>query len=361
MAAVQHNENDCEFLRLFGHDDLRQLLLQPGRWGVVGLWRLRGVCQSLRRWSTATLASLPRVVCIGGADPCGEDEEEGFERSTASVEVLDLSTMRWTQSDMSGGIPALPLPRDAHTASSFADGRVLVCGGFCACEGDNVELWMTGTPVRERHVGELKMALQWTPESGVWAALPEMPGSRGSAASVVLSDGRAMVIGGCDCQAADGQTVLNSVLVLAADGSRWSQLPAVMASNRCGTAAVLLPGDKVLVASGSSGVSASGVSVPTKTAELWDPATQTWTTLPDMLEAVEGAAACILPSGCVAVVGGSVASDDAAAYDDGAAYKARKTPSWPRSWATFSLLQLYSRRNSWANLHLLGQTNTILA
>jgi hypothetical protein len=259
------------------------------------------VCQSLRRWSTATLASLPRVVCIGGADPCGEDEQEEFERSTASVEVLDLSTMRWTQSDMSGGIPALPLPRDAHTASSFADGRVLVCGGN---DGDNEEM--------------LTMALQWTPESGVWAALPEMPGSRGSAASVVLSDGRAMVIGGWDCQAADGQTVLNSVLVLAADGSRWSQLPMAMASHRCGAAAVLLPGDKVLVASGTCGESAStGEAVSTKTAELWDPATQTWTALPDMLEAVEGAAACVLPSGCVAVVGGSVArfSEHGAAYD----------------------------------------------
>ena len=36
----------------------------------------------------------------------------------------------------------------------------------------------------------------------------------------------------------------------------------------------------------------------------------------------------------------------------------RKTPSWPRSWANFSLLQLYSHRNAWANLHLLGQPGT---
>ena len=33
----------------------------------------------------------------------------------------------------------------------------------------------------------------------------------------------------------------------------------------------------------------------------------------------------------------------------------RKTPGWPRSWASFSLLQLYSHRDAWANLHLLGQ------
>ena len=39
----------------------------------------------------------------------------------------------------------------------------------------------------------------------------------------------------------------------------------------------------------------------------------------------------------------------------------RKTPSWPRSWANFSLFCLYSHRNVWANLHLLGQPNTVLA
>ena len=39
----------------------------------------------------------------------------------------------------------------------------------------------------------------------------------------------------------------------------------------------------------------------------------------------------------------------------------RKTPSWPRSWANFNPLSLYSHRNAWASLHLLGQTNTFLA
>jgi hypothetical protein len=41
--------------------------------------------------------------------------------------------------------------------------------------------------------------------------------------------------------------------------------------------------------------------------------------------------------------------------------KVRKTPSWARSWASFSLLSLYSHRNALANLHLLGQPNTFFA
>jgi hypothetical protein len=39
----------------------------------------------------------------------------------------------------------------------------------------------------------------------------------------------------------------------------------------------------------------------------------------------------------------------------------RKTPIWPGNWSNFSVLQLYSHRNAWANLHILGQPNTFLA
>ena len=41
--------------------------------------------------------------------------------------------------------------------------------------------------------------------------------------------------------------------------------------------------------------------------------------------------------------------------------KVKNTPSWPRSWANFSHLSLYSHRNAWANLHILGQPNNFLA
>ena len=33
----------------------------------------------------------------------------------------------------------------------------------------------------------------------------------------------------------------------------------------------------------------------------------------------------------------------------------RQTLSWPRSWANFSLLELYPHGNAWATSHLLGQ------
>jgi hypothetical protein len=39
----------------------------------------------------------------------------------------------------------------------------------------------------------------------------------------------------------------------------------------------------------------------------------------------------------------------------------RKPPSWPRSWANFSLLYMYSHWNARANVHRLGQSSTYLA
>jgi hypothetical protein len=39
----------------------------------------------------------------------------------------------------------------------------------------------------------------------------------------------------------------------------------------------------------------------------------------------------------------------------------RKTPSWPRSWANFSLLWLNAHRNARAKFRLLGQPDTLLA
>ena len=42
-------------------------------------------------------------------------------------------------------------------------------------------------------------------------------------------------------------------------------------------------------------------------------------------------------------------------------HQVRKTPGWPRSWANFCLLELFSHMNAQANWHLPGQPNIFLA
>ena len=77
-----------------------------------------------------------------------------------------------------------------------------------------------------------------------------------------------------------------------------------MGTERTSPAAAALPCGKVLVAGGFH-QSGDGADRYLKTAELWDPATGAWSDLPPMAEERGGSpAACVLPCGRVAVVGG---------------------------------------------------------
>jgi N-acetylneuraminic acid mutarotase len=195
-------------------------------------------------------------------------------------------------------MPSLPDPRAFHSVSCSADaGRVVVCCGYNHAGADEMDHLRSTT-------------LQWLPGTSVWTALPDLPARRHSAASVPLLDGRTMLIGGYS-----GGQALASVLVLAAAGSGWSDLPP-LTGVRADPAAALLPDGKVLVAGGQSG---RADSTALNTAELWDPATQKWTALPPMAHTRTEAAACVLPSGRVAVLGGfdadSVACKDGEVFD----------------------------------------------
>ena len=128
-------------------------------------------------------------------------------------------------------MPSLPDPRARHSVSCSVEGRVVVCCGHNAGGADRM-LHLRGT------------ALQWLPGTSTWSALPDLP-VRGGAASVVLPDGRTMLIGGRD----DNDQALASVVVLAADGSGWSDLPPLTGA-RLGAAAAVLSDGKVLVAGG---------------------------------------------------------------------------------------------------------------
>jgi hypothetical protein len=320
---VRHNEQSCPLLQLVGQDDLRPTFMRAEVWGVVGLWRLRGVCRAFRGWARAELSSLPRVVAVGGvvldssSKWCWTAHYNGCQ-TTSSVELLDLSTMCWS---VAGCMPSLPDPRALHSVSCCADGRVMVCGGFNAGGADQME-----------HLSST--ALQWLPGTDTWSALADLPAGRSCSASVRLPDGRTMLIGGISDV---GHQVLASVLVLAANGSGWSDLPP-MSGGRIEPAAELLPDGKVLVA---GGMSDTDFDTALNTAELWDPATQKWTALPPMAHERLGPTACVLPSRRVAVVGGAGA--DGKPRKDGEVFDPVK-----REWAPLGAEMVHEHGNTGA-------------
>jgi hypothetical protein len=312
---ARHNEQSCTLLQLVGHDDLRPTFMRAEVWGVLGLWRLRGVCRAFRRWALQQLSSLPRVVAIGGDTSYTSGEEMG----TASVEMLDLSTMRW----LSGGaVPDLPAPRHALATCSFPDGRVVVAGGIGNSDSEDED--------EDEHQDDFKectlrpTALQWEPGSLGWSSLPRLAQAQAGAAAVALPDGRAMLIAGYDNTqpAASTRGYLATVQAMTADGTAWSVLTPI-GTPRTGATSTVLPCGKVLAAGGFNDGGGDGGEY-FDMAELWDPATGAWDSLPPMTHARSGASSCVLPSGRVAVVGGD---DHGRERDDGEAFDLQ-TRTW---------------------------------
>jgi hypothetical protein len=82
--------------------------------------------------------------------------------------------------------------------------------------------------------------------------------------------------------------------------------------------------------------------------------------LPSELHLVGVAASCRLPSEQLPGLRQEVAATHWQTLPE-AARQVRKTPSWPRSFANFSLLQPFPHSNAWGNPHILGQPDTFLA
>ncbi len=144
-----------------------------------------------------------------------------------------------------------------------------------------------------------------TPASvGTWTAVTPLSVPRNAAASVLLSDGRVLVVGGLDA----GGLTLNSTDFVNSDGT-VTPGPALNVG-RSGHTATLLAGNLVLVTGGDTATGA------TNTAEVFDPTANAWTLLTSTLnDARSGHAAFVLPDSTVAIIGGSNGSSAVAAVE----------------------------------------------
>lgn len=129
-----------------------------------------------------------------------------------------------------------------------------------------------------------------------WSPTGSMSVKRERAAGVLLNDGRAMVMGGRDCGAVSCTDFASSEFYNPGTGT-WSPGPS-MSSARTDFEAVVLGNGKVLAIGGAAG---SG----NQTADLYDPATNTFSSAGSFSVAMDsGFAAVVLASGKVLVVGG---------------------------------------------------------
>ena len=180
-----------------------------------------------RSGHTATTLADGRVLVVGG------DGEAG--NPPGRAEVYDPETDTWTFTAPYGSER-----RAGHTATLLDDGRVLVVGGYWAANG----------------YGPMPAAL-YDPVADTWSAVADGAGSRRHHEAVKLADGRVLVLG--------GDSYSRATVVYDPAAGTWAPAGETAITHN-GPRAVLLDDGDVVVDGGDYGA----------TIERWDAATSTW-------------------------------------------------------------------------------------
>ncbi|MBL0141429.1 MAG: VCBS repeat-containing protein [Betaproteobacteria bacterium] len=206
---------------------------------------------SPRLHHTATRLPNGWVLVVGG--------EDNFELTN---ELYSPTENKWYSSSNL-------VHRSGHTATMLADGRVLIAGGFGSTQAaTNAQIYDYASGVTD---------------------LGPMPSLRRHHTATLLMDGRILLAGGNNgastVATAEAFSQNMDSLTLSDVGS--------LATAREGHTATLLHNGKVLVAGGG-----------TATAELFDPATNSWSAAAPMASIRSNHTATLLPDGRVLVTGG---------------------------------------------------------
>lgn len=240
----------------------------------TGTWTTTGSTIGAGPGRTATLLGNGKVLVTGGSG-------ENFE-GVAVAELYDPSTGSWSATG------DMVEPRSGHRAVLLLDGKVLVTGGSMSAE-------------------------LYDPSTGKWTATGSTPGVLVGHSATLLTDGRVMAAGGMN-----GTGASSAAEVYDPGTGEWTPT-GTMVDGRIYHSATLLPGGNVLVLGGTNSVIDGGVGVAS--AELYDPATESWATTESMAVTRGGSTATLLGDGTVLVAGGSGSDHGALAsaevYDPG--------------------------------------------
>ncbi|MEV0385937.1 kelch repeat-containing protein [Nonomuraea sp. NPDC050643] len=202
---------------------------------AAGTWTEVAPMTDARSGHAAVVLPGGRVLVVGGVVPVAGDAEAAL----AFCEIFDPATGAWTPT---GDLLAA---RGRHQATPLSDGTVLATGGSApGGPGDG-----TFDPY-SRATAEL-----YTPATGKWTELPDMPSGRGLHRAVPLGQRRALVVGGAGT-VRDGVGYANALVF---DGVTKTWSPAGgLAVGRWGFAVAKLAGGAGVLVTG--GVVRSGLA-----------------------------------------------------------------------------------------------------
>lgn len=227
-----------------------------------------------RSGHAAVVLTDNRVLLAGGWS--------GTSGVTNTAEVYDPATRRFSR------VGSMAAARGECTATLLRDGRVLVTGGV-------------GHDERALATAEI-----FDPRTNAFTAATPMNAARSQHTATPLNDGRVLIAGGgsCDC---GSKTVYRSAEIY--DPAAGKFVPAGNLSGaRYKHTAVLLADGKVLVAGGSDARDWRGLLA---SAELYDPSTQSFQTVPAM-----NSARFKLPQAAVRLANGDVFIAGGAAFPE---------------------------------------------
>lgn len=207
----------------------------------------------------------------------------------------ELATGGWTPAG------ELPSPRqwfsggEAAVTLDDADGTVLAAGGAVLRDTATTEALLFSPKTL------LTKASAWTPTG-------ELNTARRVHTLTKLADGRVLAVGGMTGRLQLPFTYLNSSEIYDPKQGTWTPTVGSLNDGRALHSATLLDDGRVLVA-GGIGYPRPGAMRNLRSAELFNPDTETWTRIGPMTDARSSHPAVKLPDGRVLLIGGDTGTD----------------------------------------------------
>ena len=283
-----------------------------------------------RATHTATLMPSGDVLIVGGGDQAEVFQPPGSFAPTAGMPWMLLPRSGHTASMLptsnvaviggnsteSGGLPS----RNAHLFDPYGAGGVpgeatVVTAGYKSYAGHSVTLLPDGRVLiaggSSAIESPLDRAILFDPNTLSYVDVGPMHDARFGHRATLLPSGRVLITGGCG---ADCYATINEPGSLASaelfDPGKGFVAVSPMHQRRGMHTSTLLRDGRVLIAGG-----VADALEATKTAEVFDPSSEAFSTLPDMAELRAAHSATSLPNGRVLLAGGTGGNDSASLFE----------------------------------------------